>query len=108
MPCNKGKEKGGRTGKEGDSSDAFRMHRSVVAWKRLNWTALRRSNRKRHCNLKHLLKRPRLRTKQWLSSENFGWDDKPWSRLQPLHRNVQMAVVLLYICWVFYCGWGKN
>jgi hypothetical protein len=37
MPCNKEEEEnGGRTGKEGDSSDAFRMHRSAVAWKRLN------------------------------------------------------------------------
>jgi len=27
MPCKKEKEEEGRTGKEGDSSDAFRMHR---------------------------------------------------------------------------------
>jgi len=35
MPCNKEEEEG-RIGKEGVSSDAFRMQRRPVAWKRLN------------------------------------------------------------------------
>jgi len=63
MPCKKEKEEEGRTGKEGDSSDAFRMHRSAVAWKRLKRTALRRSN-KQILQSETPVKRPHLRTKQ--------------------------------------------